>query len=480
MMLRKLSQLPAMLAFLACSGVAAQAAGDKGTNASPLTQPPSQPANPAASDASQGYLFDLRPIGSNLGAELASHGVYITGRTINEGLGNASGGLKHGAFYEGYTSLGVDLDMDRILGIKGGSFHVLVDDLNGANYFPYSGSLYTYNRIWAYTPAARLNEFSYEQNLFNGNLDLRVGRIPVGSEFDFSKVYCEFLNGICATPAAYTFNKGYPAYLTSSWAGVAQIKLPSSMYLNVGIYEDEPSMATQHHFNWPGEDWSFDKGTGVTIPVQLGYRTNFKTDPYPRAFSIGAFYDTQNYNDPLLNTNGVNRILYGGTAKTDVGKSHVWVQAEQMVWRPDFTSDRGLTLFAGGNFTPSGQPNIQTAFFAGLSMKGLYEARPNDTINLMGQALIFNQNYVNAVNSNMRLRGIYESMNPTEYEIELNYGLAVAPGITFKPFLNYIINPDQVGLARPSATNTHTLFVGAAISAFFPESLGLPRLKVGL
>ena len=75
-----------------------------------------------------------------------------------------------------------------------------------------------------------------------------------------------------------------------------------------------------------------------------------QNDQYPRAFSVGGFYVTGTYADPLLNTNGQNRILAGGTAKTDYGLSQVYVQAQQMVYRPD-ASDRGLTLFGGASVT---------------------------------------------------------------------------------------------------------------------------------
>ena len=45
---------------------------------------------------------------------------------------------------------------------------------------------------------------------------------------------------------------------------------------------------------------------------------------------MGGFYVTGTYADPLLNTNGQNRILAGGTSKLDYGLSQVWVQAQQM------------------------------------------------------------------------------------------------------------------------------------------------------
>jgi Carbohydrate-selective porin, OprB family len=116
-----------------------------------------------------------------------------------------------------------------------------------------------------------------------------------------------------------------------------------------------------------------------TISVQFGYRTTLENDKYPRAFVVGGFFNTGSYADPLLNTAGQNRILNGGSPKTDVGGSEVYLQAQQIVYRPD-GSDRGLTLFGGANWATSGEPDIEKMFFAGAYDEGLFAERPNDTL----------------------------------------------------------------------------------------------------
>lgn len=116
-----------------------------------------------------------------------------------------------------------------------------------------------------------------------------------------------------------------------------------------------------------------------SIPVQFGYRTTLQDDPYPRAFSVGGFYVTGSYADPLLNADGQNRVLFGGEPKMDYGSSQVYIQAQQMVYPPD-ASDRGLTVFGGANWTTSGQPNVERVVFAGTYYKGAFAPRPSDTL----------------------------------------------------------------------------------------------------
>ena len=150
-------------------------------------------------------------------------------------------------------------------------------------------------------------------------------------------------------------------------------------YTNIGVYENEPIAATTNDGGFPGPDWGSTTPTAPTIPAQFGYRTTLQDDPYPRAFSVGGFYVTGSYADPLLNADGQNRVLFGGEPKMHYGSSEVYIQGEQMVYRPD-ASDHGLTVFGGTNWTTSGQPNVERMVFAGTYYKGAFAPRPNDTL----------------------------------------------------------------------------------------------------
>ncbi|WP_158811854.1 carbohydrate porin [Beijerinckia sp. L45] len=479
MRLMKIYKSIVAASFLTVSidSVSAQQAqrGSNGTNDSPLTKP-SQPSSPYPdSGTPDGYLFNLRPLGAALGRDLADQGIYLTGRTLQQAIGDTSGGRKQGAFYEGFNLFGVDLDMNKIAGISGGSFHILLNELAGLSATNYSGSLYEYNRAFGGIAAVRLNEFSYEQSFFSNRLDIRVGRVPVGTEFDYSPVYCEFIYSTCGLPAGYAYTKGYPSYLTASSAAVAKIDLTHHAYFNIGAFEDEPSLALLGHLGFPGEDWGPEKIRGVTVPVQIGYRTTFKDEAYPRAFSFGADVDTGDYNDPLANAAGRNRVTFGGAPRLDHGKSGIWLQAEQVAYRPDLDTQRNLTLFTGANIQTSGNSNIDNAYFAGISYRGPFGFRPNDTFNVLGNIIHLDNAYTAYVNSTLHLHGMAQAASSTEGTIEVNYGVAVAPGVTLKPSFTYIINPDQVGFT-PTAANRHAVFIGLALSAFLPETLGMPRL----
>lgn len=453
----------------------AGATNQTGTTAPSLLIPLEPPEALPASGTAGGYFFNLRPLGADFGRSLADHGVYLVGRNLSEELGNVTGGVTRGGSFEGYSSVGLDLDMNRIAGVPGGAVHFLISDLQGQPFAAYSGSAYLNNRIFAGNgPILRLNELSYEQSLFDKQVNLRVGRIPAYTQFDGSELYCTFITSLCRTPAAYTFDRGYPPYLASVWAAVTQIRLGGPFYTNLGVFENEPVLSTTSHHGFPGRDWGLNYANGATIPVQFGYRTTLQNDPYPRAFSVGGFYNTGHYADPLLNAGGRNRIQFGGAARTDEGSSLFYLQAQQMVYRPD-SSDRGLTVFGGADWATSGQPNVERMIFAGAYDKGLFPSRPNDTLGVSVSLLDVNPRITERINSTLAKSGGGQASR-AEIGFEVNYGVAIAPGLTIKPFVQYISHPDQSSSIRPTGNNTHAMFVGALFEVDAAHLFGLPTL----
>ena len=454
----------------------AEAQVQTGTTLPPLLIPIEPPETFPPSGTQGGYLFNLRPLGADFGQTLADHGVYIIARNLSDAIATVSGGVKQGVSFQGFTELGLDLDMQRIAGIPGGAVHFLLDDLQGQPFYAWSGATYLNNRLFAGDgPAFRVNELSYEQNLFNQQVNLRLGRLPAYTQFDGSELYCTFITSLCRTPAAYTFDRGYPPYLASSWAAVAQIRIAGPFYTNIGVYENEPIAATTNHGGFPGPDWGLNYANGGTFPAQFGYRTTLQNDPYPRAYSVGGFYATGTYADPLLNTEGQNRILAGGTSKLVYGMSQVYVQAQQMVYRPD-GSDRGLTLFGGANWTTSGEPDIERMIFAGTYYKGPFAPRPNDTLGFVVSLVDVNPRLTERINSVLsKTTGGQASASEIDYEVY--YGLAVAPGMTLKPFFGFMSHPDQVNNPTPSGNLTHAVYFGVLFEVDLAHLFGLPTLS---
>lgn len=407
----------------------------------------------------------LQALGAPLGKTLAQHGVYFTGRVLAEPQAQISGGLKRGQFYEGYVAVGADLDMNKILGIKGGVLHISVGDLQGQPYYNYTGSAYLYNRAWVYGDEFRLAELDWEQTLFNDRVRFIAGRFSLSSEFDSSFTYCQFAYSGCANPAAFIFDKGAMPYLTSSWAGAVTLKPTKTTYIKGGAFADEASLATANHNNWPGPDWDFNKNTGATFPFQVGYITTPVESRYPEHYDIGGFYDTAPYKAP---SSGAH--LHG--------RSGVYIQAEKTVWHPLDAPYKSLTVFSAANWGTTGDVPIEHGFVAGFRVNGLWSARPYDSFGLSGQYLALNHGMIRRYNQRLTKEGYNQTLQNNEFGLEANYGIFVAPGMQFTPFVFYALHPEQLaqyGHVYPGVN--HSVTVGAAFTINFAQALGMPALR---
>jgi carbohydrate-selective porin OprB len=110
---------------------------------------------------------------------------------------------------------------------------------------------------------------------------------------------------------------------------------------------------------------------------------------------------------------------------------------------------------------------------AGAYYKGQFPQRSNDTIGFSTSLINVNPGITDRNNSVLaKTKGSQASGAKIAYEV--NYGVAIAPGITFKPFLRFITHPDQATVAKPSGNNTHALFIGVLLDIDVASVMGLP------
>jgi porin len=420
-------------------------------------------------------VLGLQALGKPLGDALAEKGIYLTGRLLAEPQGAVSGGLKQGFFYEGYVTVGTDLDMSRIAGIEGGVLHFSIGDLQGQPYYSYTGSTYAFNRAWTTGDEVRLAELSWEQLLFDDHLRILAGRISPSYDFDTSSLYCQFAYTACSDPAAFIFDKSSTPYLTSAWGTAVTAKPSQETYVKAGAYENESFLAITHHDNWPGDDWGFNKISGGTFPAEIGYVRTPEQTAYPGRYDVGAYYDTSPYSDPFYNTKGESRGLYGGAPLTLRDRAGIYLQSEQTVWRPEDAPYRRLIAFAGANFGTAGRVTINNEFFGGLREEGPFSFRPHDNIDFSVQYMGLSGAYTDRLDNEMQAQGLDYRFASTETAFEFDYGVYIAPGIQFMPFVQYTVNPDEVAITIPRPLN-NSVVVGAAITVSFNQAFGLPQL----
>lgn len=441
---------------------------------------PSSPSTQTASSTTpQPYLFSMHtPPVLSAGKYLSQNGIYITGWNVSEYSGVPAGGIKHGSFFNNFAGVGLDLDMQRLAHIPGAKIHFLADDVAGQGRAGgNTGSSWGFVSYYGNHIGFQVREFTWDQALFNNRLFILAGRsMPKGGEFDGSELYCMFPSFLCSVPTTFTVNGSMPSFVTSSWGARFLYKPTAKTYIKTGIWEAEPWLKTRTHNGWPGPDWGFDKAQGEYIPTEAGYRTNFTNDLYPRAYDLGFVYDTANYSDPLYNNHGQSRPLYGGTPMNRRGRTQLYLQAQQMIWKPDKHGTRGLILFGAANLMTSGNAAIRDGFVAGLFDWGPFASRPRDYFGLVGQSFIWDHRFIEGMNDTLTAHGHQARWAKQETMVEVNYGLNIAPGVICAPYFEYIWNPDQLG-RRTILPNLNTAVqAGVMLNVQFSPAFGLPTL----
>ncbi len=435
-----------------------------------------QAAAPAGDTAWQsGYLFDFSTLGpaSGIGQAMADSGVYFNGGETGILAGNVAGGAKQGAVFDNDFLLEVDLDMNRILGIPGAAMHIAVDDRVGGYYGKFSGSNTLTPQTFGPNEVLQFQELDWDQSLFDNHVLLLVGRQSPVQDFNSLPIACNFVfTNACSNFTSFFFNDSAAIAPASTWGARISLHPTLETYLRAGVYEDDPYAYSQA--SNLGNNWGLGHATGAFVPVELGYKSDFSTDPYPRSYAVGGFYDNSPYPDPLFNNAGLPLPLYGGTALNDQGRTSVYAMFQQMIWRPDLSETRrGLTLFGGAMFG-SNQSEIRQYYQAGLSDQGPFASHPHDSINFLAMYQVFNQRLVESQTLLANQGGYTGTMNKGETDFELNYLWQIGAGVSVQPFVEYIIHPDQIGFATPNPRLPSSTTLGMQVAIALPDSLGLP------
>jgi porin len=192
-----------------------------------------------------------------------------------------------------------------------------------------------------------------------------------------------------------------------------------------------------------GFDWSTSGSTGVIVPFAVGLQTTFANSRLPRRYEIGGWYDSSTYTDPLLAANGSFAAVTGQPYATQRGRSGGFVRFEQMVWRPDPASERGLTVFGVAMTGTSGQLTQDRFLELGFVLRGTFRDRDDDTIGFV----INQQSYsgIQMLNWTLARAAAGGTGTPFSSQImtELSYGIQLGRNIRVQPNVQYIIHPDQ-------------------------------------
>ena len=396
------------------------------------------------------------------------YGVKFAATYIGETLGNVSGGLKQGVIYEGRLNLAVDVDLQKLAGLRELTFHANMFQIHGdglsrsnlQNFMVASG-------IEA-LPSTRLYEIWFEKK-WGDKLSLRAGQLAADTEFINAKYTDVFTNASLGWPAIASVNlpSGGPSPPLAALGVRVRANLSDNWTVAAAIFDGDAA--------GPGpDDPQLRDNAGVNFrindpPLVIGevqYIWNGKKgDPgLDGKFKIGGWSHFGDFSDQRFTAQGVSLAspLSSGTPAILSGDSGVYSVFEQKIYRVGKDDDRGVGIFARVSASPSDRNLIDRYADGGIEFIGLSDARPKDKFGIAAgyahvsrRAQALDADFQQVMGPNWPAR-TFESLLTTVYQYE------VRSGWTLQPNFQYFVHPGG-GATNPLGPNPGRLLRNAAV-----------------
>jgi len=352
-----------------------------------------------------------------LNDQLSDKGIEIGFGITNVYQANVKGGASthnRKGRYVGRYDMELSADLEKLLGIEGGSFFIHGwggwPDEEGTDGLSV-GSYFGTNAVSVGNRGMDIVECFYEGPFFSDNLTLAIGKLDFTGIFDASEYAddecAQVLNAsLVADPTIPFPEQGLGVVL--SW------DVTDSWYIMGGICDAQAdSRETGFRTTFHDEDYFFYVlETGVTAQLdsakgllQGAYRVGLWYDPQPKAHSDGS----KNYRD-------------------DVG---FYLSCDQMLAKENAASEdsQGLGAFFRYGYADSTKNDLTNFWSIGFQYQGLFESRDKDVL-----GIAFAQGFFSDMAS---------STYPEDYEsvTELYYNAQICPYLSVSPSVQYIANP---------------------------------------
>ncbi|MHC4927619.1 MAG: carbohydrate porin [Planctomycetota bacterium] len=322
---------------------------------------------------------------------------------------NAKGGTsttKHSGRHTGRYDLEMSLDLEKILGIEGGTFFI-----HGWGGWPDTegidessvGSAWGINALAVGNRSLDIVEAFYEGPFFSDNLTIAIGKLDFTGIFDASEYAddecCQFLNAALIDDPTIPFpEQGLGIVL--NW------DVTDSWYLMTGVIDAQADGRTT------GFSSTFHDEAYFFYALETGITQGDGT------YRMGLWYDPQ----PKANSDRAE------TERDDLG---FYTSCDRRLTKENDNPEdsQGLGAFVRYGYAPSKTNDINNFWSVGLQYQGLIDGRDDD---------IFGLGYAQGCFSDSA-----STTYPEDYEsvLEAYYNAQITPWLHVSPAVQYVTNP---------------------------------------
>lgn len=374
------------------------------------------------------------------GKTLLDRGIDLHGIAYDHFNSNPTAGVQPGHT----TNLGafrpaVDLDLQRLVGIPGGTVHASMTFFGLRSGIPQiSAQAGGFLTGFQTTPVVQTNILSlltYEQKLLDGRLSIEAGRTNAYNYFLLSNSLDPFTNFSSAFQVNGDFNS--PPY--PHWGGRATYKMTPTWYVQAGAFEDN------YHAAINGNPLGTSKAAGAQIIGEIGQRSEFTNAAYPSNFEAGIEWNTRNGRSNLKGTGAPANMLLQRTNYS--GGGVLFTQGQQVVWRGaqrDVGPPANIALFGAFDVALEQPQPISLDALAGVNLTGFVPGRPFDALGVQAHYQKLSAAEVQSESFRQRIiDGPGPRQRGSNWAFEVVGNIQVTPAIAFRPIVQYFVNPDN-------------------------------------
>lgn len=387
-----------------------------------------------------------------LRASLKQKGLTFSLSYKAEAMSNLDGGVQRGADYVHELTLQMHFDLDKLVGLQGWTLHTLVMNRVGHQVSTDRLGEHYINLMEVYGltggVAAHLVDFYLQKTMFDGRLDLAVGRMSLTHVFATSPLLCSFMV-TCSAPVILKRAPGFAVYPKATMGGRVRFRPTRDTSVQFGVYQVTPLAS-----NPSGWAWGSEHTTGVMLPVEFTWQPFLTDKKLPGHYVFGYAHDTSHYAD--LMTAGAANAIMPGRSPHSAPMNMYWFEGDQMIYRKGGSDQMsgGYLMFGYVHNTPR-VAALSDQYYAGFSFNGVVPHRDTDRFGVLwswyhvSDRLRLNQMYMVASGQSLGVSVL--APQTSSHVIEAYYGIDVMPGLQLQPEFDYMIRPGETS-KTPDAT----------------------------
>jgi porin len=323
----------------------------------------------------------------NVRSTLDKYGISLGLQSTDEVFGNPNGGRAQGATFDGQSYLKLGIDLNKAIDLEGGTFNVSAYQNYGRGISASNiDNLSLVSNIEATRSAFRLFDLSYQQSLFGGAVDVRLGQLAANDEFIITKYGAWFINSAFGWPTLPTCDLpgGGPSYPLATPGIRLRVKPAEPLTLLFAAFNGNP--AGPGLGNPELRDASgalFRLGDGLfTIAEAQWAIDNRKNDGGPQiTLKLGGWYHNKATPNQYFASDGLTGVP-PATAGSPIAREN-WsgYAIADVMLLPKPNGKGGLAVFARVEGAPDQRSKVSAELAAGIVYQGPF-GRDGDNVGL--------------------------------------------------------------------------------------------------